>query len=447
MKPRKKVAVIGAGLAGLSAAYRLRQLAVDVDVFEAKNRVGGRVFTVLMENYAGEMAELELGAQNITDGGEALHFLNLAREFKLSIQEKAIDINILVQDAGQSAYYNELLEKHPKDFRQLSTLAEKAKNMGELIELFCEDNTLLKKALFARMMAYEGLNPYEQSIYHNIETLAYTLAGGVAKAHEAYKHDYDQIVTSFIKGGNALLPLAIAKHLEGNIHYKKALSKISIQETTVFLEFQDRSIYHYDYVIVAIPVATFKNIDFSHARIDQARLNKIQSIRCGANYKIALALNLNRTNAVSSVIKDNVISFYNNDDSLQLLYVNDQAPDIQDFSNFLSTRVHKTPAVSLAPPMQAEGEHYRRYSNSLYYNWKQDVYTQGSYTGYSTSLSDELDTLTDHLGTPYKNLFSPVQERLFFAGEHTTILDCIGTMEAAVESGERVAKAIHRMQA
>ncbi|XVN42369.1 MAG: hypothetical protein RCG15_07055 [Candidatus Rickettsia vulgarisii] len=35
-----------------------------------------------------------------------------------------------------------------------------------------------------------------------------------------------------------------------------------------------------------------------------------------------------------------------------------------------------------------------------------------------------------------------IQDAIFFVGEHTTILECIGTMEAAVESGERIAQAI-----
>jgi oxygen-dependent protoporphyrinogen oxidase len=40
------VAVIGAGLAGLTAAYRLQQRGFDVTVFEERDRVGGRVWTV-----------------------------------------------------------------------------------------------------------------------------------------------------------------------------------------------------------------------------------------------------------------------------------------------------------------------------------------------------------------------------------------------------------------
>src|SRR5205809_6092146 len=42
---RKRVVVLSAGLAGLVAAYELKQQGHDVVVLEAQNRVGGRVLT------------------------------------------------------------------------------------------------------------------------------------------------------------------------------------------------------------------------------------------------------------------------------------------------------------------------------------------------------------------------------------------------------------------
>jgi monoamine oxidase len=45
-RPSKKVIVIGAGLAGLVAAYELNRAGHDVTILEARNRIGGRVFTI-----------------------------------------------------------------------------------------------------------------------------------------------------------------------------------------------------------------------------------------------------------------------------------------------------------------------------------------------------------------------------------------------------------------
>jgi monoamine oxidase len=44
--PRRRVIVVGAGFAGLCAAYELTGLGYDVEVYEARNRVGGRVHSL-----------------------------------------------------------------------------------------------------------------------------------------------------------------------------------------------------------------------------------------------------------------------------------------------------------------------------------------------------------------------------------------------------------------
>ncbi len=61
-----KVVVIGAGIAGLTTAHRLQQAGMNVNLYEARSRVGGRIFTVSIGGHP-----VELGGQNITDGGEA----------------------------------------------------------------------------------------------------------------------------------------------------------------------------------------------------------------------------------------------------------------------------------------------------------------------------------------------------------------------------------------
>ena len=59
--PNKKVIVVGAGMAGLAAAFRLRQAGVDVTVLESTGSVGGRVGTETRDGYL-----IERGAQLIT---------------------------------------------------------------------------------------------------------------------------------------------------------------------------------------------------------------------------------------------------------------------------------------------------------------------------------------------------------------------------------------------
>ncbi|MGH8011022.1 MAG: FAD-dependent oxidoreductase [Candidatus Binataceae bacterium] len=47
----KRVVVIGAGMAGLSAALRLRQAGAQVTVFESSDRIGGRTSSERHDGY------------------------------------------------------------------------------------------------------------------------------------------------------------------------------------------------------------------------------------------------------------------------------------------------------------------------------------------------------------------------------------------------------------
>jgi monoamine oxidase len=75
-------AVVGAGFAGLAAADALRTAGVDVIVFEARDRVGGRVHSQTLENGA----TVELGAEFILPAHETLR--TTAGRLGLTLYEK-----------------------------------------------------------------------------------------------------------------------------------------------------------------------------------------------------------------------------------------------------------------------------------------------------------------------------------------------------------------------
>jgi monoamine oxidase len=79
-----RVAVAGAGLAGLTAAYELQRAGADVVVLEARDRVGGRVWSRRLENGA----VVEMGAEFVLPGNTAVR--ELAAELGLGLWDKGM---------------------------------------------------------------------------------------------------------------------------------------------------------------------------------------------------------------------------------------------------------------------------------------------------------------------------------------------------------------------
>src|SRR5258708_1898440 len=96
---RRRVVVVGAGLAGLSCAYELRKLGFEVVVLEGQGRAGGRVQTLREDLDWGLSAETR--ATRIPD----THWMTLAyvREFGLTLEPfKSGDLADVVHLRGRN---------------------------------------------------------------------------------------------------------------------------------------------------------------------------------------------------------------------------------------------------------------------------------------------------------------------------------------------------------
>ncbi len=71
----KRVAVIGAGASGLIAAYQLLLAGARVDIYEATNRVGGRMYSVPIPDKGFKTKQFELGCMRFPPSSKTLFWL------------------------------------------------------------------------------------------------------------------------------------------------------------------------------------------------------------------------------------------------------------------------------------------------------------------------------------------------------------------------------------
>ena len=88
---KPKVIIIGAGFAGLAAAYHLYKNKIDFIILEARNRIGGRVFSYPMDEK--ENLVIELGAEWVGASHERL--IQLCDEFKLELFNNQFDTHLI----------------------------------------------------------------------------------------------------------------------------------------------------------------------------------------------------------------------------------------------------------------------------------------------------------------------------------------------------------------
>ena len=98
-KEKKSVVIIGAGLAGLVSAYELNKRGIPAIIYEARDRLGGRIQTQHKFNQEGMFCEL--GAELVDTAHVALQ--NLCKELNLTIE----DLEENEQGIEQFLYYHE----------------------------------------------------------------------------------------------------------------------------------------------------------------------------------------------------------------------------------------------------------------------------------------------------------------------------------------------------
>jgi monoamine oxidase len=268
----RRVVVLGAGLAGLGAAYNLMRQGYDVIVLEAQERPGGRVQTVRDGFQRGGHAEL--GAIRIFNSHEYL--LRYADEFGLELSP---------YDTGTRAFHMQgkrFLPPPPGQPWPLDGFAagEQPDPAARLSDYFVSGFAKLGDVFdpgwpgaFPTALELDGtsMDGYMQSQGASAtwRDWFYAQEGRFARVNAAAAFAVESLTSGFIgsiQGGNDRLPRALAAALGRRVKYRSEVVRIAQGRDNVTVSFRDRSGRHElraDRCVCALPFAPLRRVSIA----------------------------------------------------------------------------------------------------------------------------------------------------------------------------------------
>jgi monoamine oxidase len=264
-----RVLVVGAGFAGLSCAYQLRGLGVEVTVIEARNRVGGRVLT--FENFAG-VPVVEGGGELI--GENHATWWTYANELHLELVEleEEADLRSPVVIGDERLTDREAIRLFEIMDEVYSSLTRKAAGIdasqpwlsheaGRLDETSIEA-WLKELTAEPRVKRFAGLQlASDNAVENDRASLLGMLAAIEGGGGDAY---WELSETHRCASGNQTLARRLAESIgQDRIRLSTPVASISSQGKTCRSELGDGSIIETDLVVLAVPPSVWSNIQFS----------------------------------------------------------------------------------------------------------------------------------------------------------------------------------------
>ncbi|MDP9003872.1 MAG: FAD-dependent oxidoreductase [Verrucomicrobiota bacterium] len=449
------VAIIGAGLAGLTAAYRLNQAGVPCEIFEGSERTGGRVWT--RYDFNKDSMFCELGGELVDSNHRDL--IALAQELGLEIQElKGVDKGVDLYYFGGTHRIDEQLIPLFEPFAR--KLVADLEGIYDKDEAFTAKARSFDKISLAQYLA-ESIKGVEKWVI-DLLRVAYTIENGRDVEDQSalnlmvylkpdtsagFKIFGDSDESKRIKGGSSSLPNALAKALEGTveIHQGHRLEKIRRSGPGLTLSFAAAGAgkeAKFARVICALPFTMLRQVDGVNALgLSKSKQDVIAHLGYGNNSKVMYGFTERwwRNPSVALPAASNGSLF--TDLPLQCTWESSRGQ--AGVSGILTNYLGGAAAVK-----QLTKEHFDKFRTELnqifpgvvdkvdgkqaLMNWPGYKFTRGSYT---CPLVGQYTTLLKNAPHP------ELDGRLIFAGEHTSG-EFAGFMNGAVESGNRAAREI-----
>ncbi|MFZ2019034.1 MAG: NAD(P)/FAD-dependent oxidoreductase [Methyloceanibacter sp.] len=458
------VAIVGGGVAGLTAAYRLHAAGASPVLFEASNRWGGRMFTQY-DFYKGMFCEL--GGEFVDTDHEDLQTL---------AKEVGVEMENLTADGGDDLYFFKGVFHTPSD---MIDPAKKSGAFGPIAKQIAKDAAKLTDkddnwTAHARKLDNVSLKAYLEQFRGKTDDwtidvldVAYNIEYGLLTEDQSSLALVDFITTDMskpfsmfgpsdeiyrIKGGSSALITALVNALQNKIEMKQgfALTGLDQKDKQIVMTFDapgGAQTVSYDAVILALPFTKLRQVNgLESLNLGAEKLKCIRELGYGINAKVMNGTTSRPWRGSDTGLPAPSDGTFYSDLGFQNLWDSSRAQpgEAGIITNYLGAKPGLTDAKSALDAFRADlPKMSQKMADSLDPNavtswfWAVYPYTLGSY---ASAKVGQYTTLLDVAPEP------ALKGRLQFAGEHTSS-EFLGFMNGGVQSGNRASAALIKIMA
>ncbi|MCB0867070.1 MAG: FAD-dependent oxidoreductase [Solirubrobacterales bacterium] len=241
--PGRSVVVVGAGLAGLTAAFELERRGWNVVVLEARDRVGGRTWTKSLANGA----PIEMGAEFILPGNTEM--VALAAEFGVGAVDKGVRYGRREPRGGIGV-----------DEATLAAAAARLREALAEIEGRPETDQPPAALLLGTLDIAEGA---KEAILARCEISSAEVAEQVPALEMAGLAAISDETSPGLAGGNQALALALAGRLGEAVRLGERVEFINWSETGMAVCCESGAIFEGERCVLAVPASVLGEISFA----------------------------------------------------------------------------------------------------------------------------------------------------------------------------------------